>query len=64
MRKTGSVSRTAKRAGSQKVRRASPLKQKAGRRGRKTARRVTMFKSTTWYQTAALSIGISPRAAT
>jgi hypothetical protein len=63
MRKSGSARRAAKRAGSHKTRRASPLKAKAGRRGRKAARRVTVFKSTSWYQTAAQSIGISPRAA-
>ncbi|HEY6256327.1 MAG TPA: hypothetical protein VIY51_11100 [Xanthobacteraceae bacterium] len=62
MPKNASVSRSAKRNGSHKVRRASPIKAKAGRRSRKTARRVTVFKSTSWYQTAAQSIGISPRA--
>jgi hypothetical protein len=67
MRKGERVSRAAKRAGSQKVRhkarQGSQLKAKAGRRNAKTARRVTVFKSTSWYQTAAQSIGISPRAA-
>jgi hypothetical protein len=71
MPKAERVSRAAKRNGSQKVRhkvrqgsqiKASPIKAKA-RRGRKIARRVTIFKSTSWYQTAAQSIGISPRAA-
>jgi hypothetical protein len=66
MRKSGSVSRAAKRAGSQKARRAPAVKMsvkaKAGRRSRKAARRVTVFKSTSWYQLAAQSIGISPRA--
>ena len=66
MRKSGSVSRAVKRAGSQKARRASAVKMsvkaKAGRRSRKAARRVTVFKSTSWYQLAAQSIGISPRA--
>jgi hypothetical protein len=68
MRKTGSASRAAKRAGSHKTRRGAPRrtaspKAKAARRGRKAARRVTVFKSTSWYQIAAQSIGISPRAA-
>ena len=64
MRKTGSASRATKRAGSHKARRVGrPLKTKAARRGRKAARRVTVFKSTSWYQIAAQSIGISPRAA-
>ena len=68
MRKSGSASRAAKRGGSHKTRRATPLrtasvKAKAARRGRKVARRVTVFKSTSWYQIAAQSIGISPRAA-
>jgi len=40
----------------------SSMKAKAGRRSRKAARRVTVFKSTSWYQLAAQSIGISPRA--
>ena len=67
MRKSGNVSRAAKRTGLQKARRASPakmssMKTKAARRNRKTARRVTVFKSTSWYQLAAQSIGISPRA--
>jgi len=67
MRKSGSMSRAAKRAGSHKARRASAVKMssmkaKAGRRSRKAARRVTVFKSTSWYQLAAQSIGISPRA--
>jgi hypothetical protein len=69
MRKGERVSRAAKRAGSQKarhkvtVRQGSQVKAKASRSNRKTARRVTVFKSTSWYQTAAQSIGISPRAA-
>jgi hypothetical protein len=67
MRKGERVSRVAKRTGSQKVRhkvrQGSQIKAKAGRSSRKTARRMTVFKSTSWYQTAAQSIGISPRAA-
>jgi len=67
MRKGERVSRAAKRTGSQKVRhkvrQASHVKAKAGRRNAKIVRRVTVFKSTSWYQTAAQSIGISPRAA-
>jgi hypothetical protein len=67
MRKGERVSRAAKRTGSQKarhkVRQGSQIKAKASRRSRKTAKRVTAFKSTSWYQTAAQSIGISPRAA-
>jgi hypothetical protein len=67
MRKGERVIRAAKRAGSQKVRhksrQGSQIKAKAGRRSAKTARRVTVFKSTSWYHTAAQSIGISPRAA-
>jgi hypothetical protein len=67
MRKAERVSRAAKRNGSQKVRhkvrQGSQIKAKASRSNRKTARRVTVFKSTSWYQTAAQSIGISPRAA-
>ena len=71
MRKGERVSRAAKRTGSQKarhkvrnkVRQGSQVKAKAGRRTVKIARRVTVFKSTSWYQTAAQSIGISPRAA-
>jgi hypothetical protein len=71
MRKGERVSRAAKRTGSQKarhkvrnkVRQGSQLKAKTSRRNAKTARRVTVFKSTSWYQTAAQSIGISPRAA-
>ena len=67
MRKGERVSRAAKRTGSQKarpkVRLGSRLKAKTSRSRRKTARRVTVFKSTSWYQTAAQSIGISPRAA-
>jgi hypothetical protein len=72
MRKAERVSRVAKRTGSQKVRhkvrqgsqiKGSPIKAKARRGIRKIARRVTVFKSTSWYQTAAQSIGISPRAA-
>lgn len=70
MRKNGNVSRAAKRTASHKPRRASigkmpgkmAIKAKAGRRTRKSARRVTVFKSTSWYQLAAQSIGISPRA--
>jgi hypothetical protein len=67
MRKGERVSRAAKRTGSQKARpKARPgsqLKAKTSRSRRKTVRRVTVFKSTSWYQTAAQSIGISPRAA-
>ena len=75
MRKGERVSRAAKRTGSQKVRhkaqngarhkvrQGSQIKAKASRSSRKTARRMTVFKSTSWYQTAAQSIGISPRAA-
>jgi hypothetical protein len=72
MRKAERVSRAAKRTGSQKVRhkvrqgsqiKGSPIKAKVRRGSRKIARRVTAFKSTSWYQTAAQSIGISPRAA-
>jgi hypothetical protein len=72
MRKGERVSRAAKRTGSQKARhkvrqgaplKGSQLKAKASRSRRKTVRRVTVFKSTSWYQTAAQSIGISPRAA-
>jgi hypothetical protein len=68
MRKGERVSRAAKRTGSQKVRQkvrqGSQIKAKARRGSRKAAaRRVTVFKSTSWYQTAAQSIGISPRAA-
>ena len=67
MRKGERVSQAAKRSGSQKarhkVRQVSQIKAKASRRSGKAARRVTVFKSTSWYQTAAQSIGISPRAA-
>jgi hypothetical protein len=67
MAKGERVSRAAKRTGSQKVRQkvrqGSLIKAKARRGSRKAARRVTVFKSTSWYQTAAQSIGISPRAA-
>jgi len=67
MRKGERVSRAAKRTGSQKartkVRQGSQLKAKASRSRRKTVRRVAVFKSTSWYQIAAQSIGISPRAA-
>jgi hypothetical protein len=63
MRKVERVSRAAKRTGSQKARRGSQIKPKAARRSSKTVRRVTVFKSTSWYQTAVQSIGISPRAA-
>jgi hypothetical protein len=67
MRKDERVGRAAKRTGLQKVRhkvrQGSQLKAKASRSSRKAARRVTVFKSTSWYQTAAQSIGISPRAA-
>jgi hypothetical protein len=67
MRKGERVSRAAKRTGSQKarpkVRLGSRLKAKVSRSRRKTVRRVTVFKSTSWYQIAAQSIGISPRAA-
>jgi hypothetical protein len=69
MGKSERVSRAAKRTGAQKarskarssVRHGSQVKAKASR-SRKTARRVTVFKSTSWYQIAAQSIGISPRA--
>jgi hypothetical protein len=65
------ASRAAKRTGSRKVghkvrhsaRRGSSVKTKASRSNRKAVRRVTAFKSTSWYQMAAQSIGISPRAA-
>ena len=72
MRKGERVSRAAKRTGSQKARhkvrqgaqlKGSQLKAKASRSRRKTVRRVAVFKSTSWYQIAAQSIGISPRAA-
>jgi hypothetical protein len=66
MNKGERVSRAGKRSGSQKGRhkvRSSQIKVKASRSTRKTVRRVTVFKSTSWYQTAAQSIGISPRAA-
>jgi hypothetical protein len=63
MRKVERASRAAKRTGSQKARRGLQAKQKASRRNSKTVRRVTVFKSTSWYQTAVQSIGISPRAA-
>jgi hypothetical protein len=67
MRKVERVSRAAKRTGSQKarhkVRQGSQIKAKASRRSGKASRRMTVFKSTSWYQTAAQSIGISPRAA-
>jgi hypothetical protein len=63
MRKVERASRTAKRTGSQKARRGSQVKQKASRRNGKTVKRMTVFKSTSWYQTAVQSIGISPRAA-
>jgi hypothetical protein len=72
MRKGESVSRVAKRTGSQKARskarqgvrhKGSQVKAKASRSSRKAVRRVAVFKSTSWYQTAAMSIGISPRAA-
>jgi hypothetical protein len=65
MRKGDRGSRAAtKRSGSQKARqkarRGLQTKSKASRSTRK-ARRVTMFKSTSWYQTAMASIAISPR---
>ena len=67
MHKGERVSRAAKRTGSQKARhkgrQASQIKVKASRSTRKAVRRVTVFKSTSWYQTAAQSIGISARAA-
>jgi hypothetical protein len=76
MRKGERVSRATKRAGSQKVRnkvrhtarqgsvrQGSQVKAKTSRGNRKPARRVTVFKSTSWYQIAAQSIGISPRPA-
>jgi hypothetical protein len=64
MGKSERVSRAAKRTGSQKVRRGSQVKAKASRSGRKTVRRVAVFKSTSWYQAAMQSIGIAPRVAT
>jgi hypothetical protein len=64
MGKRERVSRAAKRTGSQKVRRGSQIKAKASRSARKTVRRVTVFKSTSWYQAAMQSIGITPRVAT
>jgi hypothetical protein len=64
MGKSERVSRAAKRTGSQKVRRGSQLKAKASRSSRKAVRRVTVFKSTSWYQTAMQSIGIAPRVGT
>jgi hypothetical protein len=73
MRKGERVTRAAKRTGSQKARNkvrhtarqssARQVKAKASRSSRKPNRRVTVFKSTSWYQIAAQSIGISPRAA-
>jgi hypothetical protein len=63
MRKVERVRRAAKRTGSQKARRGSAIKQKASGRNSKTVKRVAVFKSTSWYQTAVQSIGISPRAA-
>jgi hypothetical protein len=45
------------------ARQGAQVKAKGGRSNRKPARRVTVFKSTSWYQIAAQSIGISPRAA-
>jgi hypothetical protein len=54
----GSVRQGSVRQGS-----ARQVKAKASRGSRKPARRVTAFKSTSWYQIAAQSIGISPRAA-
>jgi hypothetical protein len=78
MRKGERVSRAAKRTGSQKARNkvrhaerqssarqssARQVKAKASRSNRKPTKRVTVFKSTSWYQIAAQSIGISPRAA-
>jgi hypothetical protein len=62
MRKNDRTSRAAKRPGSAKVR-GSQSKQKASPRNRKATRRVAAFKSTSWYEMAAQSIGISPRAA-
>jgi hypothetical protein len=65
MPKDERASRAAKRTSSRKVRhkvRGSQIK-KASRRSAKTVKRVTVFKSTSWYQTAAQSIGISARAA-
>jgi hypothetical protein len=72
MGKVERVSRAAKRTGSQKARskarqgvrnKGSHIKAKATRSNRKNVRRVTVFKSTSWYQTAVQSIAISPRAA-
>jgi hypothetical protein len=72
MGKVERVSRAAKRVGSQKARsksrqgvrsKASQIKAKTSRSNRKSVRRVTVFKSTSWYQTAVQSIAISPRAA-
>jgi hypothetical protein len=54
--------RGTKRAVSAKTR-GSQAKRKVSARNRKPARRVAMFKSTSWYAAAAQSIGISPRAA-
>jgi hypothetical protein len=62
MRKNERTSRAAKRAASAKTR-GSQAKRKVSARNRKPARRVAVFKSTSWYAAAAQSIGISPRAA-
>jgi hypothetical protein len=68
MRKGERVSRAAKRTGSQKARQKSrrglQAKTKSSRTTRKPTRRVTMFKSSSWYQVAMQSIAISPRVAT
>jgi hypothetical protein len=61
MRKNERTSR-AKRAVSAKAR-GSQAKRKVSARNRKPARRVAVFKSTSWYASAAQSIGITPRAA-
>jgi hypothetical protein len=61
MRKNERTSRAAKRTSAKT--RGSQAKRKASARSRKPARRVAMFKSTSWYAAAAQSIGISPRAA-
>jgi len=62
MRKNERTSRSTKRVASSKTR-GLQAKRKVNARSRKPARRVAMFKSTSWYAAAAQSIGISPRAA-
>jgi hypothetical protein len=56
--------RAVKRTASKSGRHASPARKKTSSRNHKPARRVTMFKSTNWYDRVAQSIGISPRAST